>query len=148
MKVLFFGSILNVKSSVYMCMCVCVCVCMCVCACLHCSRLTIMSSCVNPLLLSHDNHVTSSRRLRHEPSVFLCISMLAQAVGPQVEAEMKALLEPMFTTGLSPELTSALKILHNKIPQLRRDIMGQWGEGAVGGGVIAEEGHHGSVGEV
>ena len=25
--------------------------------------------------------------------------------------------------------------------------MGQWGEGAVGGGVVAEEGHHGSVGE-
>ena len=30
-----------------------------------------------------------------EPAVFLCISMLARAVGPQIETEVKSLLDQM-----------------------------------------------------
>lgn len=60
-----------------------------------------------------------------EPAVFLCISMLARAVGPKVEAEIKPILEQMFSVGLSLELTSALKVLAQQIPSLQKDIQGQ-----------------------
>ncbi len=40
---------------------------------------------------------------------------------------MKALLDQMFSAGLSPELTSALKILAREIPNLHRDIQGGCG---------------------
>ena len=60
-----------------------------------------------------------------EPAVFLCISMLARAVGPQIETEVKSLLDQMFSAGLSAELTSALKVLAMEIPKLQRDIQGQ-----------------------
>ena len=61
----------------------------------------------------------------HEPAVFLCISMLARAVGPKIENEMKSLLDQMFSVGLSPELTSALKVLAQEIPTLHKDIQGE-----------------------
>ena len=61
----------------------------------------------------------------HEPAVFLCISMLARAVGPKIETEMKSLLDQMFSVGLSPELTSALKVLAQEIPTLHKDIQGE-----------------------
>ena len=35
---------------------------------------------------------------------------------------MKSLLEQMLSTGLSPELTSALKVLAQEIPNLQIDI--------------------------
>ena len=41
-----------------------------------------------------------------------------------MENEMKSLLEQMLSTGLSPELTSALKVLAQEIPNLQRDIQG------------------------
>ncbi len=53
--------------------------------------------------------------------------MLARAVGATVESDMKALLDQMFSAGLSPELTSALKILAREIPNLHRDIQGGCG---------------------
>ena len=54
--------------------------------------------------------------------------MLARAVGPKLEKDMKALLDQMFSAGLSSELTSALKVLAVEIPKLQRDIQGE-GEG-------------------
>lgn len=59
--------------------------------------------------------------------MFFCISMLARAVGASVESDMKALLDQMFSAGLSAELTSALKILAKEIPNLHRDIQGGCG---------------------
>ena len=35
-----------------------------------------------------------------DPSVFTCISMLARAMGPEMTANVKELLESMFATGL------------------------------------------------
>ena len=35
-----------------------------------------------------------------DASVFTCISMLAKAVGPEIEEEVRDLLEPMLATGL------------------------------------------------
>ena len=50
--------------------------------------------------------------------------MLARAVGPQVEKDIKALLDQMFSVGLSSDLTSALKVIAQEVPQLQRDIQG------------------------
>ena len=56
--------------------------------------------------------------------MFLCISMLARAVGSNIETEMSDLLDQMFSAGLTVELTSALQVLAEKIPNLQRDIQG------------------------
>ncbi len=78
-----------------------------------------------PTHSTHTPHRRQSRASTYEPAVFFCISMLARAVGGTVETEMKALLDQMFSAGLSPELTSALKTLAREIPNLHRDIQGQ-----------------------
>lgn len=82
---------------------------------------------------SHTLHHFSLRRNTrissahtHDLSVFLSISMLARAVGSKVEKEIRDMLEPMFSAGLSPELTSALRIVSQEIPGLQREIQGQW----------------------
>ena len=61
----------------------------------------------------------------HDLSVFMCISMLARAVGPQVQKDIREMLEPMFNVGLSPELTSVLKVVSQEIPGLQREIQGE-----------------------
>ena len=60
-----------------------------------------------------------------DPAVFLCISMLARAVGPNIEVEIRPVLEQIFALGLSIELTNALKVLAREIPSLQKDIQGQ-----------------------
>ncbi len=60
----------------------------------------------------------------HDLSVFMCISMLARAVGTQVEKDIRDMLEPMFAAGLSPELTSATKTISQEIPGLQREFQG------------------------
>ena len=67
----------------------------------------------------------SRTNVTQDSSVFICISMLARAVGPQVEKDIKALLDQMFSVGLSVELTSALRIIAQEVPQLQRDIQGE-----------------------
>lgn len=57
-----------------------------------------------------------------EPAVFLCISMLARAVGPNIENDVRPILDQMFSLGLSQELTNALKVLAKEIPVLLKDI--------------------------
>lgn len=60
--------------------------------------------------------------------------MLARAVGPKVEKEIRDMLDPMFNAGLSPELTSALRIVSQEIPGLQREIQGGLILAWVGGG--------------
>ena len=59
-----------------------------------------------------------------DPAVFLCISMLARAVGPNIEVEIRPVLDQIFALGLSLELTNALKVLAREIPSLQKDIQG------------------------
>ena len=66
--------------------------------------------------------------------------MLARAVGrqPEVEKHIRDMLEPMFSAGLSPELTSALTIVSEEIPGLQREVQGgcglcMWGWEMLGG---------------
>lgn len=50
--------------------------------------------------------------------------MLARAVGSNIESEMADMLEQMFSVGLTVELTSALQVVAEKIPNLQKDIQG------------------------
>ena len=62
--------------------------------------------------------------------------MLARAVGPQVEKDIKALLDQMFSVGLSYDLTSALKVIAQEVPQLQRDIQGELMRWVVNKGIL------------
>ncbi|RLV95569.1 hypothetical protein DV515_00012843 [Chloebia gouldiae] len=57
-----------------------------------------------------------------DATVFTCISMLARAMGPSIQQDIKELLEPMLAVGLSPALTAVLYDLSRQIPQLKKDI--------------------------
>ncbi|KAM4652055.1 serine/threonine-protein kinase mTOR [Discoglossus pictus] len=57
-----------------------------------------------------------------DATVFTCISMLARAMGPSIQQDVKELLEPMLSVGLSPALTAVLYDLSRHIPQLKKDI--------------------------
>lgn len=61
-----------------------------------------------------------------DPAVFLCISMLARAVGSQIEQEIRPILDQIFGLGLTLELTNALKVLAREIPALEKDIQGTY----------------------
>ena len=50
--------------------------------------------------------------------------MLARAVGPNIEEEIRPILDQIFALGLSLELTNALKVLSKEIPALQKDIQG------------------------
>lgn len=60
-----------------------------------------------------------------EDSIFQCIGMLAQSVGPALTKHMHELLDLMFAYGLSPSLHAALQQLGRDIPPLLPDIQGE-----------------------
>ncbi|KAG9481906.1 hypothetical protein GDO78_010897 [Eleutherodactylus coqui] len=62
------------------------------------------------------------KTMQVDATVFTCISMLARALGPCIQQEIKELLEPMLSVGLSPALTAVLYDLSRHIPQLKKDI--------------------------
>ncbi|XP_076064565.1 serine/threonine-protein kinase Tor isoform X2 [Oratosquilla oratoria] len=65
---------------------------------------------------------TPSKKRSVDPAVYVCISLVARAVGGTIRVEVRELLDPMMTTGLSPPLTLALQELAIQIPQLKSDI--------------------------
>ena len=64
-----------------------------------------------------------------DPSVFLCVSMCARAVGADIESDIRPILDQMFSLGLSQELTNSLKVLANEIPALLKEIQGSGMQG-------------------
>ena len=64
----------------------------------------------------------SKKRGIPEPTVFACISLVGHAVGWAIGEDAKDLLEPMFATGLTLALTTALRELALCVPQLKKDI--------------------------
>ena len=80
------------------------------------------AQCIN--LPSYLSRRSSRNLLTPDPAVFLCISMLARAVGPNIEDEIRPILDQIFALGLSLELTNALKVLAKEIPALQKDIQG------------------------
>lgn len=67
---------------------------------------------------------SSAHNVVAEPCVFECISLIAQALGPLIEPEIRSqdFLDQMTLSGLSPALASAFLELSIQIPQLRREI--------------------------
>lgn len=57
-----------------------------------------------------------------DPSVFKCITLLGYAVKNCISKDVKDILEPMFSTGLTPGLTICLRELANNIPNIKREI--------------------------
>ncbi|XP_059807691.1 serine/threonine-protein kinase mTOR isoform X1 [Hypanus sabinus] len=57
-----------------------------------------------------------------DATVFTCICMLARAIGPTIQQDIKELLEQMLAVGLSPALTAVLHDLCRHIPALKKDI--------------------------
>ncbi|KAG9508887.1 Serine/threonine-protein kinase mTOR, partial [Fragariocoptes setiger] len=59
-----------------------------------------------------------------EPSVFICINLLAQALGQLIEPEIRSqnILDQMTLTGLSPTLAAAFLELSIQMPQLRKQV--------------------------
>ena len=45
-------------------------------------------------------HYRKAKSFVVDPTVFICISMIAKAVGPTIVGEVKQLLEPMLAVGL------------------------------------------------
>ncbi|CAJ0932770.1 unnamed protein product [Ranitomeya imitator] len=86
--------------------------------------------CYLPKILEHVKSALPPKDFAHkrqksmqvDATVFTCISMLARALGPSIQQEVKELLEPMLSVGLSPALTAVLYDLSRHIPQLKKDI--------------------------
>ncbi|XP_053307789.1 serine/threonine-protein kinase mTOR isoform X5 [Spea bombifrons] len=62
------------------------------------------------------------KSIQVDATVFTCISMLARSMGASIQQDVKELLEPMLSVGLSPALTAVLYDLSRHIPQLKKDI--------------------------
>ncbi|KAM0787611.1 hypothetical protein ACM66B_003678 [Microbotryomycetes sp. NB124-2] len=67
-------------------------------------------------------HARGRKGAPSEDSIFQCIGMLAQSVGPALTKHMHELLDLMFAYGLSPSLHIALQQLGRDIPPLLPDI--------------------------
>ncbi|XP_040182261.1 serine/threonine-protein kinase mTOR isoform X3 [Rana temporaria] len=86
--------------------------------------------CYLPKILEHVKTALPPKDFAHkrqktmqvDATVFTCISMLARAMGPAIQQDIKELLEPMLSVGLSPALTAVLYDLSRHIPQLKKDI--------------------------
>lgn len=57
-----------------------------------------------------------------DPSVFMCITLLGHAVKNGISKDVKDILEPMFSTGLTPGLTICLRELAENIPHIKREV--------------------------
>ncbi|UYV65261.1 MTOR [Cordylochernes scorpioides] len=77
---------------------------------------------VRTALPAKDVHVKKRSSAVVEPAVFACISLLGRSGLPELEGELRKLLEPMMATGLSPGLTAALQELCRNVPGLKAEI--------------------------
>ncbi|XP_041982232.1 serine/threonine-protein kinase mTOR-like [Aricia agestis] len=64
----------------------------------------------------------TKKRTGMESPLFNCITLLGFAMKENVAAEIKELLDPMCTTGLTPQLTTCFKELSHNIPSIKKDI--------------------------
>ena len=61
-------------------------------------------------------------RVHYDTTIFICVSMLAEAVGPLLQKHISDLLDLMFMVGLNSSLTDSLKDLAKYIPDLLKPI--------------------------
>lgn len=72
---------------------------------------------------AHHHHQSSKKRaaMMPDPSVFTCLAFLAQAVGPNIENDIREMLPGMFQLGLTEPLTNSLYDICKNIPSLTND---------------------------
>lgn len=68
------------------------------------------------------NDTPSKKRIGMDPAIFVCISLLANAVNEDISSDVKTMLDQMMATGLSPALTVCLRELAQSIPTVKKDI--------------------------
>lgn len=66
--------------------------------------------------------VPSKKKAVMDPSVFMCITLMGHAVKNGISKDVKEILEPMFSTGLTPGLTICLRELAENIPNIKREV--------------------------
>ena len=66
--------------------------------------------------------VSLKKKTTMDPSVFMCITLLGHAVKNGISKDVKDILEPMFSTGLTPGLTICLRELAENIPNVKREV--------------------------
>lgn len=64
----------------------------------------------------------AKKKVVMDPSVFMCITLLGHSVKNGMARDVKEILEPMFSTGLTPGLTICLRELAENIPSLKREV--------------------------
>lgn len=64
----------------------------------------------------------SKKKVCVDPSVFMCITLLGHALKSAITTDVKSLILPMLSTGLSTGLTVCLHELSENVPQLRQEI--------------------------
>ncbi|RDD40512.1 Serine/threonine-protein kinase mTOR [Trichoplax sp. H2] len=57
-----------------------------------------------------------------DPSVFICISMLGRALGVEIKRDIRELIDPMLSVGISSSLVASLRDISVQIPPLKNDI--------------------------
>ena len=73
-------------------------------------------------LLPQKDSPQKKRSVSLDPAIFACISFLARAVKSYIRNEVREMLEPILTAGLSPALTSSLRELAMYLPTMKREI--------------------------
>ena len=73
-------------------------------------------------LLPQKDAPNKKRSTSLDPAIFACISFLARAVKSFIKVEVREMLDPMLTAGLSLALTSSLRELAHHLPSLKREI--------------------------
>ena len=77
---------------------------------------------IKQVLPMKDTGHKSKRQLSVDPMVFACIGCLARAAGKSNYNQLKELLQPMLSVGLSPALTACLSDLARECTQLKKNI--------------------------
>lgn len=65
---------------------------------------------------------TPKKRNGSDTPLFNCVTLLSFAMKENVASEVKELLDPMCSTGLSPQLTTCFKELSQNVPSLKNEI--------------------------
>nr|AEA11029.1 target of rapamycin [Ochlerotatus triseriatus] len=64
----------------------------------------------------------SKKKIFVDPSVFMCITLLGHALKSAITTDIKNMILPMLSTGLSTGLTVCLHELSENVPQMRQEI--------------------------
>lgn len=62
------------------------------------------------------------RKVTHDPSVFVCLTLLGHAIKSGISQDIREILDSMISTGLSPALTICFRELAENVPAVKAHI--------------------------